>query len=138
MKNLNINKVVEILSPLKLDIEKSSARRRFIRHLKGFREDYNLEADEIRKEFSEKNPDGSNKVIQGIIQFTLENRKKAEAKFEALHNLEVEIDWKGEEKDKEAVKQILQDLADKARKEKEFTDDAFAHIETLEEIIAEL
>ena len=87
MTNKSINILISILSPLMLDISKSSARRRFIRLLKSFKEDSELEGEYIRKEFGDKNPDGSLKIIANQIQFTLENRKLAEAKFKTLNEL---------------------------------------------------
>lgn len=138
MKNKNINLVHNILTPLMLDIEKSSARRRFLRHIKGYKEDFDLEAEEIRKEFSEKNADGSQKVVDRVIQFSKENRKKADVKFNILNDLEIPIDWAGEEKDKEVVKGIIQEQLDTVKKAETMSDQTFEFSEMLEEIISEL
>ena len=138
MKNKNIGVLVSILSPLPLDIEKSSARRRFLRHLKGFKEDFDLEGEYIRKEFGEKAPDGSLKVIKNVFQFTKENRKLAEEKFNTLNDLSIEIDWSGEEKDKEVVVEILEGLLVKEKEAKEFNNDKAEYIFVLEEILEEL
>lgn len=138
MKNRILIALPSVLTPLLLDIEKSSARRRFLRHIKGFCEDYDLEATAIRQEFSEKNPDGSMKTVNNLIQFVPENRKKADAKFDALNNLEIPVDWAGEEKDKEVVIEILNGLVDEAKKATEFSDSDYQYLEQLEEFVKEL
>ena len=107
MTNKSINILVSILSPLMLSIEQSSARRRFLRLLKNFKEDSELEGEYIRKEFGDKNPDGTLKVAGKEIQFTLENRKLAEAKFKTLNELEVPVSFKGNEKDVEVIVEVL-------------------------------
>jgi hypothetical protein len=144
MKNKNITSIIQILTPLPLDLEKSSARRRFIRHLKGFKENFELEGEFLRQELGEKNPDGSLKVIDKVVQFTKENRKKFGEKAEELDNLDIKIDWTGEEKDKETVISLLeQEILDlktpkKIKEEKTFTDTEIQYLEILEEIIEEL
>lgn len=149
MQNKYISLLTSILTPLPLDLNKSSARRRFLRHIKGFKEDYDLEGDEIRKKYSEKDADGSPKKIKDVIQYTLENRKKADADFQKLLDLEIDIDWKGEEADVEVVKGIIKDEYDKlfiltpeekaeGKTEKEVNDNVFEFSETLLEIISEL
>ena len=149
MKNKNISLLTSLLTPLPLDMKKSSARRRFLRHIKGFKEDYDLEGEEIRKKYSEKNADGGHKTVKDIIQFSFENRKKADADFLKLNDLEIEIDWSGEEADKEIMKDVVQNEYDKlfilteaekeaGLKEKELNDNVFEFSETLLEIISEL
>ncbi len=138
MKNKSLVELVSVLTPLTLDIEKSSARRRFLRHISGFNEDYASEAQEIHIEFGEKNPDGSLKVMGNIVQFTKENRKKADDKFNTLNALDIPIDWSGEEKDKEVIIGILNGLIEELKKPNEFTDNSYAHLESIQDIIAEL
>ncbi len=138
MKNRILVDLVQILSPLMLDIQKSSARRRFLRHIGGFNEDYDKEAQEIRKEFGDKNPDGSFKIISNLIQYTPENRKKADEKFKTLNDLDIQIDWTSEEEDKKTVIEILNGLIEEAKKATEFNDQSYAQLELLQEITAEL
>jgi hypothetical protein len=138
MTNKDINLLVAILTPLMLDLEKSSARRRFLRLLKNFKEDSDLEGEYIRKEYGDKNPDGSLKVIDNQIQFTLENRKLAEVKFKALNDLEIPVDFKGEEKDLEVIKKVLIGLLEKEKTAKEITNDTAEYIFILEGIILQL
>jgi hypothetical protein len=121
-----------------LDLEKSSARRRFLRLLKNFKEDSDLEGEYIRKEFGDKNPDGSLKVIANQIQFTLENRKLADAKFKALNNLDVPVDFKGEEKDCKVIVGVLKGLLEKEKSAKEITNDTAEYIFVLESLVEEL
>lgn len=138
MKNRNIEGLFNFLKGLQLDLEKSSARRRFLRHIKGFKEDIELEGEEIRKEFSEKDEKGAIKVINNLIQYSKENRKKADAKFEELNNLEIPIDWTGEEKDKETIIEILEENITELKKVETFNDDSFQYVENLENIVADL
>ena len=149
MKNKNINLLTVLLTPLPLDMKKSSARRRFLRHIKGYKEDYDLEGEEIRKKYSEKGADGGHKTVKDVIQFSMENRKKADAEFSKLNDLEIEIDWTGETEDKDVVREIVQNEYDKlfilteaekeaGLKEKELNDNVFEFSETLLEIVKEL
>ena len=138
MKNSQINILSSILAPIMLDITKSSARRRFLRLLKTFKEDSDLEGEYIRKEFGDKNPDGSLKTIANQIQFTLENRKLAEAKFKILNDLDVPVDFKGEEKDCAVIVEVLKGLLEKEKSAKEITNDTAEYIFILEELIGEL
>ena len=121
-----------------LDISKSSARRRFIRILKNFKEDSDLEGEYIRKEFGDKNPDGTLKTIGNMVEFTIENRKKAEAKFKTLNELDVPVSFKGNEKDVEVIAQILKDLLEKEKSAKEITNDTAEYIFILESLVEEL
>ena len=149
MKNKNINLLTILLTPLPLDMKKSSARRRLLRHIKGYKEDYDLEGEEIRKKYSEKNADGGHKTVKDVIQFSMENRKKADAEFSKLNDLEIDIDWTGETEDKDVIREIVQNEYDKlfilteaekeaGLKEKELNDNVFEFSETLLEIISEL
>ncbi len=138
MKNKNIIALINFLSPLMLDMEKSSARRRFVRHIAGFKEDYDLEAQEIRKEFAEKTKEGGILTIDNLIQFTLPNRKLADVKFKTLGDLKINIDWTGEEIDKTTIVNIIQEKVNKLKESKEFSDELFTYIESLEDIIKEL
>jgi hypothetical protein len=121
-----------------LDLEKSSARRRFLRLLKTFKEDSNLEGEYIRKEFGDKNPDGSLKTIENMVQFTIENRKLAEAKFKALNDLDVPVDFKGEEQDCAVIVEVLKGLLEKEKSAKEITNDTAEYIYILESLVEEL
>lgn len=138
LKNKNISGLFNFLSALPLGLEESSARRRFLRHIKGFKEDFDLEAEEIRKEFSEKNADGSNKVVNNLVQFTLPNRKLADVKMLTLNNLEIPIDWGNETIDKSTMISIIEKKITELKSVSEFTDSAFAYVEELEEMVAEL
>jgi hypothetical protein len=121
-----------------LDITKSSARRRFLRLFKAFKEDSDLEGEYIGKEFGDKNPDGSLKTIANQIQFTLENRKLAEAKFKALNDLDVPVSFKGEEKDVKVIIGVLKGLLEKEKSAKEITNDTAEYIFVLESLVEEL
>jgi hypothetical protein len=121
-----------------LDITKSSARRRFLRLLKNFKEDSDLEGEYIRKEFGDKNPDGSLKTINNQVQFTLENRKLAEAKFKLLNDLDVPVDFKGEEQDCAVIVEVLKGLLEKEKSAKEITNDTAEYIYILESLVEEL
>ena len=138
MQNKSISIIISILNPLMLDISKSSARRRFLRLLKNFKEGSELEGEYIRKEFGDKNPDGSLKTIANQIQFTLENRKLAEAKFKALNELEVPVDFKGNEKDVKVIVEVLKGLLEKEKSAKEITNDTAEYIFILESLVEEL
>ena len=138
MQNKNINILVSILTPLLLDMQKSSARRRFLRLLKNFKEDSDLEGEYIRKEFGDKNPDGSLKTISNQIQFTLENRKLAEAKFKTLNELDVPVSFKGNEKDVAVIVEVLKGLLEKEKSAKEITNDTAEYIFILEGLVEEL
>ena len=138
MTNKNIKLCVSYLAPQQLDLVKSSARRRFIRVLNEYVEDYNLEAKEIIKQFNEKKPDGSDKIIDNVPQYTKENRKKADAKFKELNNLNISINWQGEEKDKETIASVLQEELDKIKSKEKFDDETFEFSQRIEEIITEL
>ncbi len=138
MKNKNIEKLTSILSPMMLDINTSLARRRFVRHLKDFIEDYNDESDAIKKEFCEKKPDGSPKTVNQLIEFTPENKKKANEKFRKLRDLDIRIDWSGEEKDKEIVIGLLEKELTKLKEPKVFNDMMTQTIVNYEEILEEL
>ena len=138
MTNKNISILVSILTPLLLDITKSSARRRFIRLLKNFKEDSELEGEYIRKEFGDKNPDGSLKTISNQIQFTFENRKLAEAKFKTLNELDVPVSFVGNEKDVAVIVEVLKGLLEKEKTAKEITNDTAEYIFVLEELIETL
>ena len=138
MTNKNISILISILSPLMLDISKSSARRRFIRLLKNFKEDSELEGEYIRKEFGDKNPDGTLKVIDKQIQFTLENRKLADAKFKTLNELDVPVSFAGKEKDVAVIVEVLKGLLEKEKSAKEITNDTAEYIFILESLVEEL
>lgn len=138
MTNKSINILVSILNPLMLDMQASSARRRFLRLLKNFKEDSDLEGEYIRKEFGDKNPDGSLKTIANQVQFTKENRKLAEAKFKVLNELDVPVSFKGSEKDIKVVTEIVKGLLEKEKTAKEITNDTAEYIFILEELISEL
>jgi len=138
MQNKSISILISILSPLLLDISKSSARRRFIRILKNFKEDSDLEGEYVRKEFGDKNPDGTLKTINNIVQFTLENRKLAEAKFKALNELDVPVSFVGNEKDVSVIVEVLKGLLEKEKSAKEITNDTAEYIFVLEELCEEL
>lgn len=138
MKNKNISIVYNILSPLPLTLEQSSARRRFLRVLEPLKSDYDLEGEEIRKEFAIKNADGSLLVVDKMVSFTKENRKLADAKFAVLNDLEVPVSWKGEEKDRDAMVKILNDKIAELNKATEFNNQIYDFIITLEEAVTEL
>lgn len=127
-----------MLSSLMLDMQKSSARRRILRHIKGYKDDFDLEAEEIRKEFSEKNADGSQKVIDKFIQFSKENRKKADERFENLNELVIPIDWTSEETDKKVVSEIISEKLAEINGCETMSDQTFEYMEKLKEIIKEL
>ena len=138
MTNRIILILIGILTPLMLDIQKSSARRRFIRLLNNFKEDFDLEGEYTRKEFGDKNPDGTLKTVGNQIQFTLENRKLADAKFKVLNELDVPVSFVGNEKDVEVIVEVLKDLLEKEKTAKEITNDTAEYIFILEELCEEL
>lgn len=138
MKNKNIVSLSALLTPMMLDIEKSSARRRFIRLIKDFVEDYEVELNSIKNEFANKNPDGTKSVIDNQIQYTNENRKKAASKIKELQELVIEVDCSSNSKDKAFIILILTDIVGDLEKNKEFTTDTFDYIETIKEIIEDL
>ncbi len=138
MQNKNISVLSSLLTPLKLDIEKSSARRRFLRLLKDPLEDYSLEREEIINEFAEKGPDGKRLVVADIIQYSKDNRKKAQDKIEALTELAVAIDFSKNEADRQVVIEILNGMVKDLEGNKEFDSNTFDYLEIIKEIISEL
>ncbi len=133
MKNKQILFLLAWLSGLNLDLEKSSARRRFSRLLKGYKEDIDNEGDEIRKELCEKNPDGSPKLVDKLYQFSKENRKKAETALKNLSELEIEVNWTGEEKDKATISTLIKEEITKIKEKKEFNEAEYELLALLEE-----
>jgi len=138
MKNINIQVITQVLTPLMLDIQKSSARRRFLRLLNGYLEDLKIEQEYLRKEFGEKNPDGSVKTIENIVQFTKENRLAFNKKAKELDNLEIPIDFTGHEQDIETIKSILSDLIKTEEERTEFDHNNFDNLEVLKELKEQL
>jgi Icc-related predicted phosphoesterase len=137
-----------------LDLQKSSARRRFLRHLKGYKEDYEIERQEIIKELAEKEANGAVKVVNEVVQYTKENRKKADAKFELLNKMEIPVDWSGENQDRDTVISILKEkvaeftkdvevVDEKGKKTgeqkpREYSDGMIVFLEQLQELIEEI
>jgi hypothetical protein len=107
LKNKDIIIISRTLNPLPLDMKQSSARRRFMRILKPFLEDIDLEGDELKKKFAEKEADGSIKSIAGKIQYTPANRKLVDVEFEKLESLEINVDFAGHEEDKKVCLDII-------------------------------
>lgn len=138
MKNFNVMFLVNWLSALKLDIQRSSARRRVVRLLSLYKSDFDLEVDEVKKKYADKTPEGEMKIIKEIIQFSLENRKKADAEIKKLNELVVEIDWSGEEKDKAVITDLIKDTLKELKTHKDFTSQDYEIVALLEEIIEEL
>ena len=140
MKNKQIIVIQNILSPLQLDIEKSSARRRFLRVLKPFIEDINAEVNDLRKKYADKNPDGSLKLTKDRMNFTKENQKKLGDEFGKLDDLDIEVKFTGNEKDAKVCAGIIEEEIKKAKdkyKDK-FTAEDFEFLEMMNEALASL
>ncbi len=138
MKNINIVLLTNFLTPIKLDLEQSSARRRFLRLLSGFVTDFKIERESIQKEFCNKNQQGEPIVFKDRYTFEKDNQKKFNEKYKVLSDLKIEIDFKGEEKDKEFVVGLLEKEIEHIKINTTFDDETFDYILNLEEIISEL
>ena len=127
--------MVNILSILELDLVDSLARRGFIRILKPYVDDINAEISGLRKKYAEKAPDGSMKKQGDQIEFNPENRKLLNKDWDKLMDLNIEIDWSGEEKDKETCRGLIQKEIDNFKKLKngKFNDNDFAILTDMEE-----
>lgn len=75
MKYEDVDKLNTVLKDIKLDLDKSFARRRFLKLLKPAVELISETKNELKDKYGKKTKDGKFDAINNIVQFTAENRK---------------------------------------------------------------
>lgn len=137
MKNKDIILISDVLAPLELDIQQSSARRRLLRVLGSFIEDYEIVRKELCEKYAIKLPNGGFDIVDNNYQFTPQNQKTFNKELEKLQELEVEVDFSKNEKDKELCLNLLKEQAEKIEKESGGKMDAitFDKVESIREIL---
>lgn len=140
IKNGDLKIMVNILAELKLDIETSSARRRFIRLFKNELTDIEMEADEIRELYAEKDEKGAMVIIDNVIKMNKENKKKATEAFEKMNDRTVKVEYTKNVEDKKICAKLIVDEIAKEKKRMldagGLSDQDYFNIETLERIVS--
>lgn len=137
IRNKDIMLISRVLSPLKLSIEVSSARRRFLRLMRDQIEDFNAETEEIQDRYVTREPNGNRKMIDKLAHFTKENRKKADEEFEMLNEMKVEVDISKNQEDADVCFNLIQNEIEdiKFKTVDGMTDSEYFNLESLQDII---
>jgi hypothetical protein len=138
MKLLNreLGLLVAIVKNEELDIKKSSARRRFLRVLSPFVEDYNAEVNDINIKYSLKKDDKP-VIVNEVYQFDAKGKKDRRKVIDALSEQEVEINMESNKADITVMKSVINDVIKKMTKDKMVEGD-YEILATLEEIVAKM
>jgi hypothetical protein len=138
MKLLNreLGLLVAIVKNEELDIKKSSARRRFLRVLNPFVEDYNAEVNDINIKYSLKKDDKP-VIVNEVYQFDAKGKKDRRKVVDTLSEQEVEINMESNKADITVMKSVLNDVIKKITKDKMVEGD-YEILATLEEIVVKL
>ena len=138
MKLLNreLGLLVAIVKNEELDIKKSSARRRFLRVLNPFVEDYNAEVNDINIKYSLKKDDKP-VIVNEVYQFDAKGKKDRRKVVDTLSEQEVEINMESNKADITVMKSVLNDVIKKITKDKMVEGD-YEIWATLEEIVVKL
>lgn len=136
IQNRYVGFISSVLGSLKLEGQKSFARRRFLRDLRQFKSDLEAEQNELRQKFVEKDKEGKLRIDGQEYVFTARNRKEFDRKWnelnEATFNIEVTA---GNEKDIADIKEVL--IAEIKRfedlKKDSFSADDFEYLSSLKE-----
>lgn len=142
----DIVRASNLIKGLKIDFDKTFARRRFLKLFKNDLECIVEIQDDIREKYSKKNEDGSMKVaITGVgqnqmkeILYTPENKKKANDEFKALDLKEVDIDFSKNMQDVKVCIEIYEEEIENVKKlaEGKFTDLEGEYIESLLDVVS--
>lgn len=141
LKNKQVMFAKAILEPLQLDIQKSSARRKFLRDLKDFVEDIKETQKEIQEKFADKDDKGEIKLVNGMIKYSGESKKKSEKEWDKLHEEEVKLVVdESNARDVATIITVLKEKLEEFEKEKEnnFSSDEFEYHEELVALIETL
>jgi hypothetical protein len=125
-----------IIKSQELDIKKSSARRRFLRVLNPFVEDYNAEVNDINIKYSLKKDDKP-VIVNEVYQFDAKGKKDRRKVIDALSEQEVEINMESNKADITVMKSVINDVIKKMTKDKMVEGD-YEILATLEEIVAKM
>jgi hypothetical protein len=138
MKLLNreLGLLVAIVKNEELDIKKSSARRRFLRVLNPFVEDYNAEVNDINIKYSLKKDDKP-VIVNEAYQFDAKGKKDRRKVVDTLSEQEVEINMESNKADITVMKSVINDVIKKMTKDKMVEGD-YEILATLEEIVVKL
>jgi hypothetical protein len=138
MKLLNreLGLLVAIVKNEELDIKKSSARRRFLRVLSPFVEDYNAEVNDINIKYSLKKDDKP-VIVNEAYQFDAKGKKDRRKVVDTLSEQEVEINMESNKADITVMKSVINDVIKKMTKDKMVEGD-YEILATLEEIVVKL
>lgn len=133
----NIDTLIHLLSPIKLDVKEALSRRRFLKLFRDSKED----KDEIVSSLREKYIITENekfKIIDKQYQFkTPAGKKKFIQEARELDDTEVEIDLSKNEEDQNTCIKLLENHRDETIKqyENKMTENEYLYIEMLDEII---
>ena len=130
------DEIVGLLKDLKVDLNKSLARRRFLRCFKNTVEDLIEIRREVQDRLAIKNPDGQVKSIGTKVQYEPDNLITANKEFEAILNKKVEIDLSKNITDTITCVEILENEIETVKKFANgmFTDDDTQYIERLMDV----
>ena len=125
-----------IIKSQELDIKKSSARRRFLRVLNPFVEDYNAEVNDINIKYSLKKDDKP-VIVNETYQFDAKGKKDRRKVVDTLSEQEIEINMESNKADITVMKSVISDVIKTITKDKMVEGD-YEILATLEEIVVKL
>jgi len=138
IKYKEIEVLVNLLSPIKLDIKESLSRRRFLKLFREHLEDKNETLQELREKYViEEN--GKLKIVDNQLQFkSPADKKKFIKEVKELNETEVEVDLSKNKEDLETCSKLLENHKEITIKnyEGKMTEGEYLYVEAIEETIA--
>ncbi len=131
--------ITNLIKDIQLDIAQSSGRRRFIRTLSPNLQDFQADAEDLRKKYCIKDAKGVPVLDDKKYTYTSENRRKFNTDFETLSNnaYNIKVD-ETNQKDIETVKDILTSIKDKISKNGTYNTQEFEVVSVIDELVGAL
>lgn len=141
VQNLYLPIITEILESYVLDDRKSAIRRRFLRVIKPFSDDYKENTKELAQKYAKKNDKDEFNVVDNQYQFTPENKKIVVKLIKEIDVEVISIDiLPSNEIDLKTISTVFKDNIKKFIEEKKnsFTAMDYDYVATTEEILSML